>query len=421
MQRDRILVGTLTITTRTQHRCVLVIALWWTLWNASCCCQAEDLPAAERIATELPIERIEQLVENLGSPSFAKRERASNALMAYGTDAAIPIQRVLEKVSDPEAADRGQRIVDRLVGEDNLKKIRAFLRGENIHFKGWRTFRNLMGDNLSVRELFVEVRRSQPDLTKLLDRGTPREISIATAKMVDALNKRILARMRMLDRADVVALFLPAVDPRVPLAPAHERMLFRMLDQSGVATFRKDATLKTPFRNLVKEFLDRSSDEYRFEALLQGISWEIEATKDIAIQTLIEAAKQISEKDQPVAIDSVTIAMRAICRFGTSADAATVELFLTDSRPAADDAFRNNRIYRIQVADVAMATIAHLHELPLQEFGFTDVALLSPRLFYPSDLGFPADQPEKREINRKKLMRRVQALRAAKLEKAKQN
>ena len=379
--------------------------------NAATQCQGdENVPQPEGI----DIERIEQLVEALGSASFAKRERASNALMAQGSRVAESIQQILERVSDPEVIDRGQQIVEALVGEDNLKQVEAFLRGENVDFNGWRTFRNLMGDHLSVRELFIDVREVQPDLVKLLEKGTPREISVVTTKMVDASNKKLFSQMQMPSRGEIVALFLPVMNPQVPISTSHERLLFRLLNQAGTSTMRNHAQLKTPFSNLVEKFLSRSHKDNRFDALLHGIQWNLESTKDIAIEALKDTVNASDEKERAASLEFIAIAMHAITKFGTEDDATVLESYLEDSRQATEVAFRNNRAYYIQVADVAMASIAILYKISLDEIGYTETVQTSAGLFHPSELGFPVDEPQLRKQNREKLMRLVNAIRASK-------
>jgi hypothetical protein len=331
-------------------------------------------------------------IEALGSKEFAARERAASSLMEVGTPILPQLRQIAKESPDPEVRLRAGQIIDQLTQGDMQIRIDDFLAGEDVYFEGWRVAQAILGDSNAVRELFVELIQSHPGVAASLE-GTPRDRAVAMDRVVNRVQNAMFVERRFPNRADAFALLLPAVDPHVPINPAFESVLLSVLQKDAASEIRRDAQLSRPFRVLLNNWIARSTLSSRDEVLLLGMSWDIEATLPLAVQTLGEANQT----------ETLAFALQAIARFGSRDDVEVVRPLLDDTRPASERGYARGEKVRTQLGDVAMATIASLYEVPLSEAGFERAEMHRTYGFVLSDIGFPVEDDTPREKARAKI------------------
>lgn len=339
-------------------------------------------------------EQVEAWIEALGAADFAAREQAASDLMAVGDAVITRLSKVAETHSDPEVRIRASEIVKQLNRDDLKLRIDAFLAGEAVDLQGWSWMQAIMGDSISVRELFVEMLEAHPDLLASLE-GTPRDRAVALEKVVSAVEFKMFVEQEFPDRADAISLLLPTVDPRVPLEGGFEDVLIAVLHKSAVSGLHRDNRLSAPFQSLLGRWLARSSLRNREDLLTYGLMWELPQTHELAMRTLKETQSS----------DALVLAFQAIAQYGDPDDAESLSGFLDDSRPAAELGFGGGEQWQTQIGDVAMAAIARLHDVPLTEIGFAKESLDDRFAFTPEDLGFPADDPDARQQAKTKVQK----------------
>jgi hypothetical protein len=86
--------------------------------------QAEFLPGDP--AKEADTEKIARLVKELGNETFAKRETASEELIAIGVPALTASRRVAASSEDPEVRRRAERVIQSIVESEGSKAEKAF-------------------------------------------------------------------------------------------------------------------------------------------------------------------------------------------------------------------------------------------------------------------------------------------------------
>lgn len=373
--------------------------------SGTCCSLAMDSPVggdqfsdqqqpAERLAAE-QLPKIELLVRQLGSNQFSQRERAATALMQIGTPTIIVLTRMKETTDDPEVRDRISALVQQISESNTQSKIEQFMAGRRVGFDGWDRFRDIMGDTVTARELFVQVHLEHPDLLACLD-GDLKELLSA----MDAVNAKVQLRMFVQrqhpSKADTIALLLPAFNKKVQFHAGHETTIIGVLDRLAAQQIRRDARLEPGFRSLIGDWVSRCTLTNRIEALTKAMQWDVPEVLPIAISTL-------SETDD---MQSLVESMRTIARFGDQEDAIALKPLLSDNRVTGEAGYGKQQLIQSQVRDVAIATIAILHDIPLAEVGFPQASTHAVFGFEILGIGFA----EKQNGIREKSLRRVESL-----------
>ncbi len=347
---------------------------------------------AEGQAIEASDEQIAGWVDSLGSRDFAIRERAASQLMAVGGAVLGRLREVAGTHGDPEVRIRAGEIVKQLTRGDLKVRIDAFLAGKQVDFEGWTITQGILGDSAGVRELFVQMLKSHPDLAASME-GTPRDRAMALKKVIAAVEHKIYQQREFPDSADAIALLLPTIDPNVPLDGGFEEILMAVLLKPAGGTLQRDAQLAGPFRALLGRWIPRSSIKNRDEILFYGLSWQMGETGELARRTLGEVQQS----------ETLVYALQAIAQFGGDRDVLLVAKLLDNKRPAAELGFANGKRLRTEVGDVAMATIARLMDVPLQKIGFAKESVDERFAFRADDLGFPVGDEFARAAARKKI------------------
>jgi hypothetical protein len=111
--------------------------------------------------------RARLLVKQLGSPVFRDREKAESELTRMGRLARPALLDALRTDPNPEVRSRVSRLFPRADAADLQARIETFLAdadGKYDHdLPAWALFRKQLGTSKAVRELYVEVLKSQPN------------------------------------------------------------------------------------------------------------------------------------------------------------------------------------------------------------------------------------------------------------------
>ncbi len=370
---------------RTVCRCVVVLSLIAFARSAA----GQELLAEEPGAIE-----IDSLVEQLGSGEFAVRERAASDLLTIGLDVVPQLRLLIDQTGDAEVRLRAEQVVRQLTDGDMQSRIDEFLAGHEVGFEGWEVFRSMLGDNGSIRDLFVELLKSHPELIASLE-GNTRDRVVALEKTITTVQQRTFVERILPTRADTFALVLPTVDPNVPVTAGYESVLLSTLQKEAASKIREDARLAPPMEALLGRVVIRSTLDSRIDMLLAGMEWDINDTLPLAIATLSEANQT----------ETLATAFQAIAKFGSQTDADLVKPFLNDSRPASETGFAGGKQVRAELRDIAMATIGLLYDADLAQLGFGNVAPHPTYGFILDDIGFPIDDPAPRNLVREKIDR----------------
>ncbi|MDA8744526.1 hypothetical protein N9N28_07835 [Rubripirellula amarantea] len=356
---------------------------------------ADEIVADEIVADEITTDevttsqelekRMVELVDQLGAAGFADRERAAAKLMEMGPSILDPLRTLAEKSSDPEVRDRAEAIVVQMA-EGNLQmRIETFLSGGKCTFEGWEEFKDAMADNNVTRDLFIQIMTEHPTLLPSLA-GTTRDRMDAVESTIGKIQHRQFIERTFATAADTIALYLPTRDPELPLLAGHESVMLRLLDQEAARVIRRENKLAEPFTKLFAGWTNRATLTNRTETLIKVVQWEIPEALPLAVRTLSEANQT----------ETLAIALQVVSRFGTKKDALAVAPLLGDRRMTAEVGYAGGRLIETKMCDLAIATIAILHDVKLDDVGLKN-ARNRPNLGFDfREIGFAPDEKEER-------------------------
>jgi hypothetical protein len=352
---------------------------------------ADAKVAGEEVDAE-QLAAVTRLVQQLGSASFADRERAASELMAMGVDTVDILITVVDQSTDAEIQLRGRRIIRQLKAGDLQTRIDDFLAGRDVKFDGWNVFRGLFGDNGELRQLFVDLVQSHPELIKAIE-GTTRDRVVAMEKTVATVQQRMFVERKFPSPADTFALAMATIDDGVPVTAGYESVLLSTLQKTGANTIRTNALLAPPFEFMLGRVIPRTTLSSRVDMLLTGMSWDIPSTLTLAVATLGETEQA----------DVIAVALQAIARFGEKEHALLLTDLLDDKRDATEAAFIEGQQVRTQVGDLAMVAIGILYDADLKELGMGDARPHPTYGFIIGDVGFPINDSGPRTKARQKI------------------
>ena len=341
--------------------------------------------------TDQDAEAIRNAIENLSAPQFRVRENAAAELMTFGKRSIPEMQAAIEDTNDPETRLRIQQVVQQLAEGDMQTRIKAFLSGQDIPFKGWPVIQRFLGDSITVRELFVEIMQQHPSVGESME-GTTRERAVALEKTLTAVQPKLNSIRNEPDRADLFALLLVSLDPEVPLPVTHEQVVLRLCQRRLVTEVRRDVSLSGPFSALMNRWILRASETNREEVLLTGMEMDLSSTLPLAELTL-------SDTDS---VDTLATAFQAISKFGGRQQISMIEMFLDDSRVVGAPAITDDPVIP-QLGDLSVITLAILTKQPLEEFGLGNVELHPARGFLLPPKVFAKEANMNRADARKKI------------------
>ncbi|WP_182865667.1 hypothetical protein [Stieleria mannarensis] len=306
---------------------------------------------------------VAKLVDDLRSDQFAVRERASEQLFRIGPATLPTLRSIRRQSSDAEQSDRLDRIIESLAKQNLESRIRSFLQGGPSELENWPEFEKWFGDSPPIRELFVDLYREHPDLVDALG-GTPQQLSMGLSRVHRRLIERGVGPREVPQRIDLLALLLPMTDPDFQAGPQYDLIVASLLQLYPANDFRKDAVFGKPFMRIVATWMAHSDLSIREQVLRLALQWKMDIGLTLAIETL---------KQNP---DSILLCrcMQAIARQGTPKHAALLATHIHDPTVVFQKRYLGVRGSEVQVGDVAAATIAFLHSVPVTEIGFAEPA-----------------------------------------------
>lgn len=344
---------------------------------------------------EVSPEQAAALIEALAAPRFDQRERAMSEILSIGAAMAPYLKEAIASTEDPELALRAQKSLSQMTLDDLESRIEIFLSGSadstekaRQWFQGWAEFERAIGDSDVIRELFISVMRAHPDATKSLTSETTTAERAAVAERVTAsVQLAMLERRQPPTLADGVAILIPLLDPEVRLGGANELTLLSIFNRQ-YGELRRNPLQWQPVSKLLEMWILRSRIENRIDVLWYSMQWELVASGQLGMQTLEETTD----------VETLQTAFQAISRFRGREDAPKLARWLDDERPAMTrmPVTIDQKPVRVKVADMALATIGILHNVPLKDLGMRTGELHPKVGFLVDNAGYTDDQVEER-------------------------
>ncbi len=326
------------------------------------------------------------LVDQLGWTEFAVREQATAKLREIGKLVLPALRQAEQEHPDLEVRMRAADVAAGIEGGVAAGRIDAFLAGQDVHLDGWEIARQILGDGIRIRELFVDFSMRHGNVAVALA-GSSQQRADALAATIIAIQRGTFVERRLPTEADVIALLLLANDHDMPISNVEEDAIFTTLRREATSKLLSDAQLSGPFRALLGGWVSRDDVSNRQEMLYFSLTSDLAETLPLALNTLAKP------DENPV---TLAMALQAIARFGDQANIASVAKLLSDERPASEQQYSGGSLVQAQVRDAAAAAVILLSDRSLGDFDMNENASHPKYGFIVQEIGFPIDAPELR-------------------------
>ncbi len=348
-------------------------------------CSAGPAQAQEDTAA-----RARQLVQQLGAERFEQREHAAAELVRLGPAAREAVRQGLQS-PDPEVRKRCRTILRLLEHHWLRQRLAQFLADPDAHdldqLPGWKDFLQALGGDRKVAlALYRKVAREQQAL--LLAWTNPQALQQTLRGLIRGayLQARsgVMSQARQLSMAHVAGLFIATLHPEVK--PGNEELL-TLITLSYQIHFRQgvmEGTYAPALRHMLGQWLERyyaQMDAYRV------LSWAM----NYRLPAAILPAERILKGGGPNN-HVVVQAMLAVARDGNRRHVPLVKRHFNNQAVVYQLRRRSNDILRVQVRDVALAVVIHLHGLDPKDFGFAERRTDATYVYAPVSLGFTKEE-----------------------------
>ena len=329
-------------------------------------------------------------VEQLGSDSFAMRQRASHELQLAGTRATAALREGLS-LPDLEIRKRAASLLQLLEVDDfeaeRLRLRQATESGQTYRLPGWLAYRDQAGDTAASRRLFAELAgRYRQELHDL--ETNPKQILADPLQAAEsATAARLLAR---LTAGDAVAwtLSLTAVNAQRQRSCSQAHQI-----RSGLASSRCQTKLQASphaevLKRLIAHFLEHDA-EHPLERISLRLALQWECTPQA-----LALARQATSPQHRVSPGCLSLALIVLTRHAPDEARPRLLESLHDARTAQvwQIVATTRRRLQTQVSDVALAMLLTLEQVDPRDVGFQDLEADPLTIYREHTMGFANEQ-----------------------------
>ncbi len=322
-----------------------------------------------------------ELVDKLDSDSYAQREAAADQLAKLGQQARQALEEGLKR-PEPETRLRAKRILARIEQGDFQRVLDDFLadtEGRRQHnLPGWPRFRELAGDDLPARQMFVGMLKAEGELLSAAANNA-RTTASAFQLRCRQLQVESSAQAREINAGSLAAVLFVASDERVPLAIGADSLLYRFCSHSSVERALQDKEKDPVMRRIVGAWVASGRGGY----------YSLRLAMQHELPEGLAGAEKMLQGDTPSYYRQYAILTYA--KLGTKEHIPRLEKLLEDATVCTTHRV-NNEEFKTQFRDIALVAILHLHGQDPKRFGFERIRAHSQYVYSPYTLGFKNEE-----------------------------
>ena len=369
-----------------------VVAIWVVVVDGPRAAAADTKTDAAQAAREAV-----ELVRKLGDDSFEVRQRSTLRLARIGLPAKEALLEGL-KADDAEVRMRCRRVLAIVLDLDLKTRIEAFAAdrdGKQQHdLPGWERYQQLVGNDATTRELFVEMQRSESDLLEA-QAAAPDQVGPLMQARCEQLQQRAFggnqAQRGQISLGSVAALFFVSTHPDVTVSDQMISYLHTFSYQPSVQGAMRDQEQSVPIKKLIGAWIAKpSGSPNAYQNFMLALQFDLREGLAPAVAMLRDGGAQPH---------IAQYALLLIGKFGSRADMVVVTPLLTDENLLGSLSI-NNKEVRTELRDVALAVAVHVTGQDLGAYGFEHLQKNPQMVFQPMTAGFGT--PAKREAAFKK-------------------
>lgn len=328
--------------------------------------------------------RVATLIKQLGSRTFAARQRAQKALIAMGA----PAKQALEAAchhADWEVRSRARQALDAVLDVEFESHLNAFLADESSaagrQLPGWERFSLVAGDTSAARRLFGDMQRAERGLMQVDDdpEHGSRLLDQRAAHFAQMEEAQAPQQPRI-SLGSIAAIIFAASNPDVPVPDTTGYAINRLAVQTTFFNAMNLRPTAEPLRKLVGALVSRS---FEADAIISYCNIDIALRYDL--KEIVGPSKRLLAGAAAPAL-YVHYPILALGKFGSAEHVPLIEPLLQDARPADKKSRRQDS--NTEVRDVALAVLVYLTGQNLADYGLKHAKSDHMQLFQLHSLGF---------------------------------
>ncbi len=347
----------------------------------SLCLFAGPALADEPTTDETFVNQARELVAQLASTNYAKRQAATDQLARLGPPARTALEEGL-KSPQLETRLRVRRILSLIQQGEFERTIADFLADVDdarvFNLPTWPRFREVVGSDAAARTTFVAMLRAEGDLLSAVEKN-PRTAATTFQMRLQQLQVGSASQQSELDSASLAAVLFVASDERVPNVNGNDSLLYRFCSHSRVEQVLETNDQQSIIRKLVGTWIASSRGGY----------YGLRLAMQYDLAEGLPAAEKMLADDTPSYYRQYAILTFA--KLGSKEHIPRLKKLLADATVCTTHRV-DDETYQTQYRDIALVVILHLYGQDPKEFGFERAREHSQYVYAPYTLGFKNDE-----------------------------
>lgn len=335
------------------------------------------------------------LIAQLGADQYAERQRASRDIVEVGISARASLVKALDH-SDAEIALRARAALLAILDADFRIRVARFAIDDdpqNAHgLSGWARFQELAGSDAAARAQFVKMQRAEGVLLEVAEQS-PHQLADAMSVRSERLQADFPrfggGGENDVPVASVAALLMLGADAQLAVSDRVRANVYSLLGYQNFAEEVIGGKNSALLKKLLGGWISRGANG---PASLQDmwIALRYEIPEGIKPALAILGGGEFEQQPQ-----TREFALLVVAKFGDRSHLKALDPLL-DDRSSSDSSSGFRKKSRVEVRDVALATMVHLSGQKVKDFGFEKADENFYDRFDVDSLGFATD--EKRQI-----------------------
>ena len=342
-------------------------------------------------------EKVDALIQALGSGGFVERQKAMQRLIEIGGDSIPKLQRAMESPSR-EVRFRAAKVLELVKDRDFERQLQRFLRAENEGdaIPGWYILKDIIGKEGDARRILVEMHRAEPKIMRLLE-VAPKTVARLVSERTHQIQRTPQNLLGKLSSANMAAILLATKLDGVTLSDLNMRYVASLMSHQ---LFSKELVSRDPQKGYIPVRGVRSD---MFRKLVASVLLDLKGTAlqiglSVALRYdiqdgLVAADRALNDKNLPCHVRQYALMLYG--KFGNPSHIKRLMQLLDDASFCGTTQTVDKVKYSTQIRDVALATIILIAKADHKKFGF-DRIRLSGSSFTLNTIGFADDDARKK-------------------------
>jgi hypothetical protein len=346
------------------------------------------VPSGEAQATA----DLRELVQQLGAPSFHRRDRVEEELASQGLAAEATL---MEALSDPdlEIRWRARKILNRVRANAFEARLAAFIAdvdgSRQVSLPGWKQFRDLVGDGRNSREMFAEMTRYEGALLSAYEKRAPELPKLFAARVAWLQSQAAIPYpdSRSVPRPSLTTFLLIGCDKTAKDHSQGVSQLYQLLSNSAAMQSIGTHTQPPVLQSLLEKWVTYVASSGSYKGMAMALKYDLNELGLQQATKLLEGGTTSSS--------SLRYAMIAVGRFGGEEHVRLLTPLLENKTVCnrwSNSAIKKEGTINTQVRDVALVVLLHLSGKDPKQYGFKLLQENPETLYHSYSCGFVDDE-----------------------------